>query len=41
MDYIPQGEWGDPELLDRLKGKATRVSIDEGESKTVQLKIAG
>ena len=41
VDYIPQGEWGDPELLDRLKGKATRVSIDEGESKTVQLKIAG
>lgn len=41
VDYIPQGEWGDPELLDRLKGKATHVNIDEGESKTVELKIAG
>ena len=24
VDYIPQGEWGDPETLDRLKAKATR-----------------
>jgi hypothetical protein len=39
VDYIAQGEWGDPELLDKLKDKATRVSLDEGEVKTVELKI--
>lgn len=41
MDYIAQGEWGDPELLERLKGKATRISLDEGETRTIELKIAG
>lgn len=39
MDYIEQGEWGDPDLLDKLKAKATRISIDEGETKTRELKI--
>lgn len=39
VDYIAQGEWGDPELLDKLKAKATRVSLDEGETKTIDLKI--
>ena len=24
VDYVPQGEWGDPELLDRLKSRAKR-----------------
>ena len=39
MDYIAQGEWGDPDLLDRLKAKATRLNLDEGETKTIELKI--
>lgn len=39
VDYIAQGEWGDPELLDKLKDKATRISVDEGETKTIELKI--
>ena len=39
VDYIAQGEWGDPGLLDRLKDKATHVAIGEGETKTVELKI--
>ena len=30
VDYLPQGEWGDPELLDRLKSKAKRFTLDEG-----------
>jgi hypothetical protein len=38
-EYIAQGEWGDPEVLDRLKAKATRFSLDEGETKTLALKI--
>jgi hypothetical protein len=39
VEYLAQGEWGDPEVLDRLKSKAARVTLDEGESKAVQLKI--
>ncbi len=38
-EYIAQGEWGDPEVLDRLKVKATRFSLDEGETKKMELKI--
>jgi hypothetical protein len=39
VEYLAQGEWNDPEVLDRLKGKATRVTLGEGESKALQLKI--
>jgi protocatechuate 3,4-dioxygenase beta subunit len=41
VDYIAQGEWSDPELLERLKPKAHRFSLGEGESKTLDLKIGG
>ncbi|HSC27960.1 MAG TPA: carboxypeptidase-like regulatory domain-containing protein [Vicinamibacterales bacterium] len=40
VDYIPQGEWGDPELLDRLKVKARRFTLTEGDSEVLDLKIA-
>ena len=30
VDYMPQGEWGDPELLERLKARATRFTLDDG-----------
>jgi protocatechuate 3,4-dioxygenase beta subunit len=39
VDYLAQGEWNDPEVLDRLKSKATKFSLDEGEKKTLDLKI--
>jgi protocatechuate 3,4-dioxygenase beta subunit len=39
VDYIAQGEWGDPDLLERLKPKAKRLSLDEGEVKTIDLKL--
>jgi hypothetical protein len=39
VEYLAQGEWGDPDLLDRLKAKATRISLDEGEKKTIELRI--
>jgi hypothetical protein len=38
-EYIAQGEWGDPEVLERLKGKAARFSLDDGESKTLDLTL--
>jgi hypothetical protein len=40
VDYIPQGEWGDPDTLERLKSKATRFTLTEGESKTLDLKLS-
>jgi len=39
LEYVAQGEWGDPELLQRLVAKATRFSIDDGDTKTLDLKI--
>jgi hypothetical protein len=38
-EYIAQGEWGDPDVLEGLKAKATRFSLDEGESKTLELPL--
>ncbi len=40
VDYVAQGEWGDPDLLERLRTKAKRFSLDEGEVKTVDLKLS-
>jgi hypothetical protein len=39
VDYVPQGEWGDPELLDRLKSKGTRFTLDDGATQTLSLKL--
>lgn len=40
VEYIEQGSWGDPELLRRLKEMATSFSLDEGETKTLDLKLS-
>ena len=40
VDYLPQGEWGDPELLDRLKLRAKRFTLDEGQTATLDLKLS-
>ena len=40
VDYVEQGAWGDPDLLNRLKEKATTFSLDEGEKRTLDLKIS-
>jgi protocatechuate 3,4-dioxygenase beta subunit len=39
LDYIAQGDWNDPDLLDRLKTQATRFSLSEGDMKTLDLKL--
>jgi hypothetical protein len=39
LDYIAQGDWNDPDLLDRLKTQATRFSLSEGDVKTLDLKL--
>jgi len=39
VDYLAQGEWNDPDVLERLKPRATSFSIDEGETKTLALTL--
>jgi hypothetical protein len=39
VDYLAQGEWNDPDVLERLKPKATKFSLDDGETRTLDLKI--
>jgi len=39
VDYVPQGEWGDPELLDRLKSKTKAFTLGEGATHTLDLKL--
>jgi hypothetical protein len=39
VEYLPEGEWGDPELLDRLKSQAKRFSLDDGGTQTLDLKL--
>ncbi len=41
VEYVPQGEWRDPAWLDRAaKGGATRFTLDEGGTRTLDLKLS-
>ena len=40
VDYIATGDWNDPEVLQRLKSRATRFSLDEGAVKTLDMKLS-
>jgi len=39
LDYIPDGEWNNPEFLEEVREKATKVLVAEGEVKGVGLRI--
>ena len=39
LEYVEDGSWNDPEYLDSLRKDATRVTLGEGASETVALKI--
>jgi len=41
VGYLPQGEWGDPDFLDRLKSKAKRFTLGDGATETLDLKLVG
>jgi protocatechuate 3,4-dioxygenase beta subunit len=41
VEYVAQGEWGDPEWLARAAKRATRFTLEEGASKTLDLKLSG
>lgn len=40
LDYLEPGEASDPEYLDRIKARANSFSLNEGETKTLDLKIS-
>lgn len=39
VEYIEQGGWTDPEFLDSVRHAGTSVSLHEGETQTVDLKL--
>ena len=39
VDYLEQGEQTDPEVLDKLRDRATSFSLNDGETKTLDLKL--
>ena len=39
VDYVEEGEWQDPEFLERLRESASRLALRDGETKTVALKV--
>jgi hypothetical protein len=41
VDSLEEGEWQDPEFLERLREAATRVTLRDGETKTVGLQLLG
>ena len=40
LEYVEPGEEGNPEFLEKLKPLGTRVSVAEGEKKTLTLKLS-
>ena len=41
LDYIEPGEEGNPETLEQLRPTGTAITLGEGESRTVEIKVAG
>ena len=39
VDYLEDGEGGDPQFLEQIKDRATKFSLTDGESKALDLKI--
>jgi hypothetical protein len=39
LDYVDPNEWNSAEFLDGIRSKATSFSVNEGETKTVDLRI--
>ena len=39
VDHVNPGEFSDPEFLERVRTKATRFSLTEGETKSIDLKL--
>ena len=40
IEDVEQGEWFDPGFLDEIKGRATKIRIEEGDQRTQDLKVS-
>jgi len=40
VEEVDQGEWFDPSYLDQIRSRATKVRIDEGDERSLDLKVA-
>jgi hypothetical protein len=40
VEYVPEGEWQDPEWLTRARASATAFRLDEGETKSLDLTLS-
>lgn len=40
VEYIAQGDWNDPDVLERLRARATRFTLADGEVQTLDLKLS-
>ena len=41
IDYLEDGEEQDPQLLERLRSRATAFNLGEGEQRSIQLDVVG
>ena len=39
VDYVEEGETGDPEFLEEIRASATRFALGEGETRALELKL--
>ena len=39
-DDVDQGEWYDPELLQTLRARSSKIMLQEGDTKSLDLKLA-
>jgi hypothetical protein len=39
LDYLDQNEWNDKEFLEKIRSRATSFSLNDGEAKSVDLRI--
>jgi hypothetical protein len=39
LDYVQQGEWGDPAFLERMRSRGTSFRLGAGETKALDLKL--
>ena len=40
LDYVQDGMWNDPEYLESIRRYAERMTLKEGESRSISLKLA-
>ena len=39
VEYLPEGDWNDPEVLGSFRDRAVRLALAEGERRTVSLRL--